>query len=40
MHRPGSVQEVWVIYEDGRITTYSHVGEIEKSALALDAQNL
>ncbi|RWX47756.1 putative restriction endonuclease [Candidatus Electrothrix communis] len=33
-------QEVWVIYEDGRITTYSHVGEIEQSALAPAAQNL
>ncbi|WP_446008044.1 Uma2 family endonuclease [Candidatus Electrothrix sp.] len=33
-------QEVWVVYEDGKITTYSHVGEIEQSALAPDAQNL
>ncbi|MCI5223631.1 MAG: Uma2 family endonuclease, partial [Candidatus Electrothrix sp. AR4] len=33
-------QEVWVVYEDGRITTYSHIGEIEKSALAPDAQKL
>ena len=33
-------QEVWVVYEDGRITTYSHVGEIEQSACAFDAQRL
>ena len=33
-------QEVWVVYEDGRITTYSHVVEIKQSAFAPDAQNL
>ena len=33
-------QEVWVIYEGGKIVTYSHVGEIEHSALASDAQKL
>ncbi|MDU9050874.1 MAG: Uma2 family endonuclease [Candidatus Electrothrix sp. Rat3] len=33
-------QEVWVVYEDGKITTYSHVGEIEQSVFAPDAQNL
>lgn len=33
-------QEVWVVYEDGRIVTYSHVGEIEHSALASAAQKL
>ena len=31
-------QEVWVVYEDGRVATYSHIGEIKQSALALDAQ--
>ena len=36
----GAHQEVWVIYEDGRITTYSHIGEIEQSILAPDAQGL
>ncbi|MCI5193797.1 MAG: Uma2 family endonuclease [Candidatus Electrothrix sp. AU1_5] len=33
-------QEVWVVYEDGRITIYSHIGEIQKSTLAPDAQKL
>ncbi|MCI5141439.1 MAG: Uma2 family endonuclease, partial [Candidatus Electrothrix sp. ATG1] len=33
-------QEVWVVYEDGRITTFSHTGEIEQSTLAPDAQEL
>ena len=33
-------REVWVVYEDDRITTYSHIGEIEKSTLAPDAQKL
>ena len=33
-------QEVWVVYEGGKIVTYSHVGEIEHSALASDAQKL
>ena len=33
-------QEVWVVYEDGRITTFSHIGEIEKSTLVPDAQEL
>ena len=31
-------QEIWVVYEGGRITTYSHIGEIKKSTLAPDAQ--
>ncbi|MCI5197635.1 MAG: Uma2 family endonuclease [Candidatus Electrothrix sp. AW5] len=34
------VQEIWMVYEDGRIMTFSHIGEIEKSTLALDAQKL
>ncbi len=33
-------QEVWVVYEDGRIMTVSHIGDIEKSTLAPDAQKL
>ncbi|MCI5226821.1 MAG: Uma2 family endonuclease [Candidatus Electrothrix sp. AX2] len=33
-------QEVWVVYEDGRIMTFSHIGEIEQSTLAPDAQKL
>ncbi|XOF34925.1 MAG: Uma2 family endonuclease [Candidatus Electrothrix sp. YB6] len=33
-------QEVWVVYEDGRITTFSHIGEIKKSILVPDAQKL
>ena len=33
-------QEVWVVYEDFRILTFSHTGEIEKSTLAPDAQVL
>jgi len=33
-------QEVWVVYEDGRIITFTHTGEIEKSAMAPDAQEL
>jgi Uma2 family endonuclease len=33
-------QEVWVVYEDGRILTFTHTGEIEKSTLAPDAQCL
>ena len=33
-------QEVWAVYEDGRITTFSHIGEIEQSSLAPDAQEL
>ena len=33
-------QEVWIAYEDGRILTFSHAGEIEKSALAADAQSI
>ncbi len=32
--------EVWVIYNDHRILTYSHIGEIEKSNIAPDAQVL
>ncbi len=31
-------QEVWVIYENGKMTTYNHVGEIKQSALAPAAQ--
>ncbi len=33
-------QEVWVVYEDGRIITFTHIGEIEKSTMAPDAQCL
>ena len=33
-------QEVWVVYEDGRMTTFSHIGEIKKSSLVPDAQKL
>ena len=32
--------EVWIVYEDGRILTFSHTGEIEKSTIAADAQSL
>ncbi len=32
--------EVWMVYEDGRILTFSHTGEIEKSTIAADAQSL
>ena len=32
--------EVWVIYSDHRILTYSHIGEIEKSSIAPAAQVL
>jgi Uma2 family endonuclease len=32
--------EVWVVYEDSRILTFVHTGEIEKSKIALDAQSL
>jgi Uma2 family endonuclease len=31
--------EVWVVYEDSRILTFSHTGEIERSKIALDAQS-
>jgi Uma2 family endonuclease len=31
--------EVWVVYEDSRILTFVHTGEIEKSKIALDAQS-
>lgn len=34
------VQEIWMVYEDGRIMTFSHIGEIEQSTLAPDAQKL
>ena len=33
-------QEVWVVYEGGNITTYSHIGEIKSSAISPDAQNM
>ena len=33
-------QEVRVVYESGKITTYSHIGEIEQSVFAPDAQKL
>ncbi|MCP4995336.1 MAG: Uma2 family endonuclease [Gammaproteobacteria bacterium] len=33
-------QEVWVVYEDGNIITFTHTGEIEKSTMAPDAQGL
>ncbi len=32
--------EVWVIYNDHRILTYTHIGEIEKSKIVPDAQVL
>ena len=32
--------EVWVVYSDHQIQTYSHIGEIEKSSIAPDAQVL
>ncbi len=32
--------EVWVVYEDSRILTFVHTGEIEQSIIALDAQSL
>ncbi len=32
--------EVWVIYEDNRMHTFSHTGEIERSSISPDAQNL
>lgn len=32
--------EVWIVYEDGQILTFIHAGEIEKSAIAADAQSL
>ena len=32
--------EVWVIYNDHRILTYSHIGEIKESSIAPDAQVL
>jgi Uma2 family endonuclease len=31
--------EVWIAYEDGRINTYTHVGEVNESAIAPQAQN-
>ena len=31
-------QEVWVVYDDGRIITFAHVGEIENSLMVSDAQ--
>lgn len=33
-------QEVWVVYEDGRIITFTHTGEIGKSTMVPDAQCL
>lgn len=30
--------EVWIIYENGRIDTFTHTGEIKESTLALVAQ--
>jgi len=32
--------EVWMVYEDGRILTFSHTGEIENSVIAAEAQSL
>jgi hypothetical protein len=29
---------VWIIYENGRIDTFTHTGEIKESTLALVAQ--
>jgi Uma2 family endonuclease len=33
-------QEVWVIYDDNRILTFTHVGEVDKSKIAPRAQIL
>jgi Uma2 family endonuclease len=32
--------EVWVVYDDARILTFTHVGEIEQSIIARDAQSV
>ena len=32
--------EVWIVYEDGKVHTYTHTGTIEKSHIAADAQSL
>jgi Uma2 family endonuclease len=31
-------QEIWIAYEDGKIETYTHEGQITKSKIAADAQ--
>ncbi len=33
-------EEVWVVYEDARIITFTHAGVTEHSVIALDAQSL
>lgn len=33
-------QEVWIVYSDQRMLTFSHRGEIDKSLIAPDAQKL
>jgi len=32
--------EVWIIYDDGKIETYIHAGQIDQSSLAASAQNI
>ncbi len=32
--------KVWIVYDDKRILTYIHVGEIEKSEMAAKAQQV
>lgn len=32
--------EVWIVYENGSVLTYTQTGEVERSALAPDAQRL
>ncbi len=32
--------EVWIIYENGKIETFTHTGEIKQSSLAPDAQTI
>ena len=32
--------EVWIIYENGRIDTFTHTGEIKESGLAPEAQTI
>ena len=32
--------EVWIVYEDGKIHTFTHTGAIEKSHIAPNAQSL
>ncbi|MEE9425432.1 MAG: Uma2 family endonuclease [Methylococcales bacterium] len=32
--------EVWIVYENGRINTYTHTGEIKESSIAPTAQTI